>query len=483
MIKKNITIAMSTLLLICSGCSKTEDLQSDPNRVTEVTPELLLTNIEIEAFSTISLSAALASRQLSYTNGVNSNQYYNWQRSGFGTYDNLKQVSKMVEASAANETEVYQLLGSFFNSYFIVSLTETFGDVPYSEAIQADANNFTPKYDTQKSIYLKVLNDLKATSDALASNEEQLLGDVIYGGNILQWRKLINSYYLRVLMNLSHKEADTDLQLKSRFNEVFSNPGKYPIFESNADNAALLYHNIQGNRYPLQNDNDLQTAYFMEKSFVERLQELEDPRLFAFAEVKPTSSGNDPMDFSSYGGLYGSGDLNQNTSEAVEGEASRVDPRYFTDPVNEPSLLMGYSELEFILAEASVRSWIESDADIHYKNGIRASMDFYGISEVDEYLANPLIQLGSSNQIEMIMTQKHISMFLNTGWQAFYEQRRTGFPEFNTDGAGALNSGKIPKRWMYPANEAVNNGDHLTEAINRQFPSGDNINSIMWILK
>lgn len=483
MIKKYITIAMSALLLISSGCSKTEDLQSDPNRVTEVTPELLLTNIEIEAFSTVSLSAALASRQLSYTNGVNSNQYYSWQRSGFENYDNLKQVAKMTEAAVTNETEVYQILGSFFNSYFIVSLTETFGDVPYTEAIQADVANFTPKYDSQKSIYLKVLNDLKSASDALASNDEQLLGDVVYGGNTLQWRKLINSYYLRVLLNLSHKETDADLQLKSRFNEVFSNPGKYPIFESNADNAALLYQNIQGNRYPLQNDNDLQTAYFMEKSFVERLQELEDPRLFAFAEVKPASSGDDPLDFNSYGGLYGSGDLNQNTSEAVAGEASRVAPRYFTDPVNEPSLLMGYSELEFILAEASVRSWIDSDADTHYKNGIRASMDFYGITEVDDYLANPLIQLGTSNQIEMIMTQKHISMFLNTGWQAFYEQRRTGFPEFNTDGAGALNSGEIPKRWMYPANEAVNNGDHLTEAIKRQFPSGDNTNGVMWLLK
>lgn len=483
MLKKYITIVSCAFLLIGSGCSKTEDLQSDPNRVTEVTPELLLTNIEIQAFNTISLSAALASRQLAYTNGVNSNQYYNWQRSGYGNYDNIKQVAKMVEAAEVGESEIYQILGDFFNSYFIVSLTETFGDVPYTEAIQAEAANYTPKYDTQKSIYLKVLNDLKAASDALASNDEQLLGDVVYGGNKLQWRKLINSYYLRILMNLSRKVDDPDLELKSRFNAIYSNAEQYPLFESNADNAALAFHNIQGNRYPLQNDNDLQTAYYMEKSFVERLQELEDPRLFAFAEVKPAASANDPLDFDSYGGLYGSGDLNQNTSEAVAGEASRVAPRYFTDPENEPSLLMSYSELEFILAEASVRSWIESDAETHYKNGIRASMEFYGISDIQTYIDNPAIQLTTSNAIEMIITQKHISMFLNTGWQAFYEQRRTGFPEFNTDGAGALNSGQIPKRWMYPANEAINNGENLTQAISRQFPSGDHTNALIWLIK
>jgi len=142
----------------------------------------------------------------------------------------------------------------------------------------------------------------------------------------------------------------------------------------------------------------------MEKSFVDRLQEPEDPRLFAFAEVKPAASGENPLDFGSYGGLYGSGDLNQNTSEAVAGEASRIAPRYFTDPENEPSLLMSYSELEFILAEASVRSWIDSDADSHYKKGIMASMEFYNISEVQAYLDNPAIQLDTSNAIEMIVT-------------------------------------------------------------------------------
>ncbi|WP_456867169.1 SusD/RagB family nutrient-binding outer membrane lipoprotein [Galbibacter sp. BG1] len=481
---KNIKHSLYVLLaFLVLSCSKTEDLQDDENRATAVSPELILTNVEVSAFNNISLSAGLASRYLTNTNGVNSNQYYNWQRSDYSTYDDLKQVSKMIEEAKRTEIEVYQILAKFFNSYFIVSLTETFGDIPYLEAINASEGNYTPAYDTQKSIYIKVLNDLKSASDQLIANDETILGDVIYDGDKLKWRKLINSYYLRILMNLSKKENVAELNIKNRFNEVFTNPSKYPIFESNDDNGALHFYNIQDNRYPLQNNNDLQTAYYLEESFVERLQDFQDPRLFTFAEKKPNGNNLPDDDFNAYGGLYGSGDLNTNVSKAVNGEASRVHPRYFNDPENEPSLLISYAEVEFILAEATVRNWINSNAETHYKNGIQASLNFYNISETDAYLNNPKIELSTGNEIEAILTQKHIAMYLNTGWQSFFEQRRTGFPEFNTDGAGILNSGNIPKRWMYPANEATNNGENLNSAINRQFPNGDTINGEMWILK
>lgn len=40
-------------------------------------------------------------------------------------------------------------------------------------------------------------------------------------------------------------------------------------------------------------------------------------------------------------------------------------------------------------------------------------------------------------------------------WQPFFENRRTGFPIFNDDGSGILNNGRIPQRWMYPADEQL----------------------------
>ena len=95
-----------------SGCSKVEDYQDDPNRPTRVAPESLLPDIEINAFKTIDASAALASRQLTYINGVNREQYYDWQRSSssFGNYDNIKQVQKMIGEADRTGSPVYKSL-------------------------------------------------------------------------------------------------------------------------------------------------------------------------------------------------------------------------------------------------------------------------------------------------------------------------------------------------------------------------------------
>ena len=470
-------------LFIIVGCSEVEDLQDDPNRSTQVSPDLLLTNIEINAFSNVSLDAALASRQLTYTDGTSAYQYYNWQRSGFGDYDRLKQVHKLIETSKRSEQEVYQILARFFNAYYSTELSRAFGDVPFSEAVQGEEGIYMPVYDSQEAIYKAVLDSLKSASLALSQNTEAIRGDIIFEGDKLKWRKLINSYSLRVLMSLSKKTANSNLEVIKRFQELVNNPTQYPLFESNADNAALVYVDIQNNRYPLFNSNSLQTAYYMEQSFVTRLQDFEDPRLFAFADKKPNAATAADTDFSAYGGLYGSAPLSDNGAKAVSGEASRINPRYYNSPTNEPSLLMSYAELQFTLAEAAARGWITAPAEPFYKAGIKASLNFYGITDTADYLANPAIQLQNGTDLETILTQKHIALFLNTGWQTFYDQRRTGFPEFNVDGGGILNDGRIPKRFMYPQSERVNNPENLNDAISRQFPDGDNINGVMWLLK
>ncbi|WP_372482983.1 SusD/RagB family nutrient-binding outer membrane lipoprotein [Elizabethkingia anophelis] len=472
-----------------SGCSKVEDYQDDPNRPTRVGPESLLPDIEINAFKTIDASAALASRQLTYINGVNREQYYDWQRSSssFGNYDNIKQVQKMIGEAERTESPVYKSLARFFRSYFFISLTETYGDIPYSEAVKDGV--FYPKYDDQKSIYKDVLNELALANTELSKFNSNISGDLIYNGDLLKWRKLINSYRLRILMDLSKRADDSDLNVKQSFADIVNNPSQNPIMEGIGDSGALPFYNLVNNRYPYFNSNDLKTAYYMEQSFVDKLKKSKDPRLFKMAEKKTSTVGVMPDDpFSYYDGLYGSGDLGENSKRASDGLASRINPRYFDDPINEPTLLMGYAELQFILAEAAVRGWIGGNANAYYTKGISASMDFYKIGSADAaaYLAQPTIALKPNSEIEQIkqiMDQKHTALFFNTGWRIFYDQRRTGFPKFNTDGKGILNDGKIPKRRMYPSTEITNNNTNLTNAVNKQYPDGDNINGVMWLIK
>lgn len=475
------------LLLSAGACKDFEELQVDPNRAVDAQPGLLLTNIEVAAFNNVSLTPAVASRYAVFTDGNDPVQYYGWQRAGFDQYDNIRQVVKMEEEALRLKQENYLALAKFFRSYFFIDLTQRFGDIPYSEALQGTGNNFTPRYDRQEDIYADVLQHLQEASDLLSESKGEITGDVIYGGDILKWKKLINSFKLRVLMSLSAKEGNTRLNVREQFRQIVQNPDVYPVISSNSDNAALAYYDRDGNRYPYFNNNSLKTAYYLEESFVSLLKERQDPRLFSFAapEFKAVQAGLAESDFSAYGGLKGDASLAQNINRLNAGEGSPFNERFYNLPANEPSLMLGYAEVQFILAEAAQRGWISNDAETFYNNGIRASMNYYGISDtaVDQYLAQPNVAYDAARGIELISTQKYIASFMNSGWEPFFNQRRTGFPVFSASGEGVVNNGRVPKRWMYPESELNLNGENVREAITRQFPQGDDINAEMWLLK
>ena len=76
-----------------------------------------------------------------------------------------------------------------------------------------------------------------------------------------------------------------------------------------------------------------------------------------------------------------------------------------------------------------------------------------------------------------------VLIFMNGGWEAFYNNLRTGFPEFDVDGGGILNNGQVPKRWMYPQDELNLNTENVESAVSRQFAGDDDINGVMWLLK
>lgn len=487
MFMKTLKILLIVITLVfANACKDFDELQLDPNRPVQAAPGLLLTGIETSLFDVVrgKEGAMMASRMIVFTDGAAVEQYYNWQRSNFDGYNNLRQISKMVEEADRTEQPNYKSLALFLKSVAIIEITRFFGDVPYSQAIQATENIFKPEYDLQQDIYAQVLTDLEEANATLDPNNGTIAGDVIYGGDLQKWKKLINSFTLRVLMSLSLKPGNATLNIANRFKAIVDDPTGHPIFTSNDDNAALVFIDAVNNRYPYLNNNNFKTAYYMEESFVNLLKGMEDPRLFTFADQKPEASTDPETDFDAYGGLDGSAPLATNTNRLVDGEASRADARYYTNPVNEPSVLMGYAELEFTLAEAAARTWITGDPAEHYNNGIRASMDFYKVSsgDQDDYLAHPEVTYSAANGIRMIVTQKYINFFLNGGWEPFHNQLRTGFPEFSVDGGGVLNNEQIPKRWLYPTLELQLNSDNVQAAIDRQY-GDDNINGVPWLLK
>jgi hypothetical protein len=111
-------------------------------------------------------------------------------------------------------------------------------------------------------------------------------------------------------------------------------------------------------------------------------------------------------------------------------------------------------------------------------------MEFYGISNtaINDYLAQANVVFDPANAIPMIITQKYIALFMQSGWEAFFEQRRTGIPTLNV-GPGTYNNGQVPKRWQYPQSEYDYNQENVEAAVDRQYNGTDNVNGVMWLLQ
>jgi hypothetical protein len=468
--------------IVFSSCKKFEDFHTNPNLPSTATPSLLLTSINYSMFYYDNTSAAFASRHLTYYERGNSNQDYSWTAGSFENYNVLRQVMQMDSLAAQTGQQQYRGLTKLFRAILFSQMTEVFGDIPYTKALQAVAGNQKPEYDTQESIYKGILQELEEANTLLDDNKGKINGDIIFGGVASHWKKFANAYRLRMLIHLSKKEANANLNIKNQFQQIISQPSKYPLFQSNADNAQLVFNaTAPDNYYPDFGYLSLSTAVSMEQGTVNILKNRSDPRLFAIAE--PVSGL--PADvFSSYAGVNAG--LTVSDQQTASSNASRIKARYHNDKINEPWIFMGYAEQEFIIAEAISRNWITGagTAKEHYDKAITASMQFYGINSamITAYLAQPNVAFDPARALTLIAEQKYIALYMNSGWESFFEQRRTGVPVLNV-GPGTYNNMQVPKRWMYPQSEYDYNLGNLTAALQRQYNGSDNVNNVMWLLQ
>ncbi|HEY6901994.1 MAG TPA: SusD/RagB family nutrient-binding outer membrane lipoprotein [Puia sp.] len=505
---------ISASLLICSlltllSCSKAHfsNMNVNPDQSADVPPYLLLPNIAVKSFTLVTPNhgnEAIRSHQAGDAQQPYTEQYWNWLQGDFSAYNTLLQVHLMKLEAAKYQQPQFDAVAKFFDAYNFYKATMLFGDIPFSQAEQAGTGTYNPVYDPQKNVFLGILNELDSANTELipySDGKSPLTGDVIYGSttnDVMQWRRLINSFTLRVLVTLSGKTADADLQVVSRFQKIYNNPATYPIFQSNADNGALSYYNQNGNIYPLYKNTEV-TRLYPDSAFCTFLTTNKDPRLFAWfaPTANATAAGKQPTDFTAYKGIDAS---IANTPAAnlftQTGTISGMNIRYTANPAPEPYVAVGYPELQFNLAEAAFRGWITANPETFYKNGIQASMSFYEPYEnlpggtyqtaayFPTYYAQPAITYNPATALQQIIYQKYVSFFYNSYEEPYFNMRRTGLPVITLNGGGMQNGGKLPLRFLYPISETQTNGANLNDALTRQFPGGkDDINAAMWLLK
>jgi hypothetical protein len=524
---KNAFIILSAIIIGASSCQK-GDLLSNPNVAAEAStiPASLILNHITGNF--LREEEPVISNVYRWNQDIVSNynyyfgyNLYNWSNTSH-TYDVLRFCTKLEEQAQkqyGNTTNVYFALSKFFRAYAFIWLSQRVGDIPMTQA--GSTSTLSPAYDKQHDVYknclalLDTANTLigNLTSAANLANKVDAGGD-IFGFTYLQWRKLINTYKLRVLISLSKRADDNaDLNIKTQFANIISNPTNYPIMTSNSDNmvyrytAVTLYPPNRSGYAPYNNCENISQTFFNVTAAYK------DPRIFTLAIPAPAqlAAGKTVSDFTAYVGEDNGKSQGLMSNFSADGKYSSLNyNRYMSSASGanaEPYIIIGYPELCFNIAEAAYRGWITGvDPAAWYNNGINASMKVYGLTQgqvvtignvdgtqpntgtatidINTFLAGPNVAYNPANGLTQILTQKYVAFFMNSGYETYYNWRRTGVPTFSQGGVGiGTPTNMIPLRWQYPQDEITYNNANYSAAIGSQYGGHDDVTALMWLIK
>ncbi|HHH54765.1 MAG TPA: SusD/RagB family nutrient-binding outer membrane lipoprotein, partial [Bacteroidetes bacterium] len=232
--KKNIYLIFTGLALIfIASCTKNfEEINTNPNNNPDKAP---LTNVF--AYIIQNLSAKYGTTEMEYagsyvgyvtkgtytdvTRYVTSPSPSIWN----GVYSTTVRNSNFVIDEAEKEgNKNLQAATMILKAYGLQLVTDIYGKVPYTEAGQALSGVIHPKYDSEEQIYNDLLSQLDIANEILEDKAEAGLlgdGDLLYGGDILKWKKFCNSLHLRMAIRISNVNHD---KAKAEISKILSDP-------------------------------------------------------------------------------------------------------------------------------------------------------------------------------------------------------------------------------------------------------------------
>jgi hypothetical protein len=528
---------ISAILILFFGfmvsCQDLDELNVNPNGVdpANANPSLLMSTIVTYSGQNVvglgfgDIAGVMQHTQKDgWSGGHNS---YDWSDQNWGSfYGILRNSEEMLKKSQDMGLEFYEGVALVMKAYNYGMIADLWGDAPFSEALQGESGNLKPVYDSQRDIYLGILNYLE-TANTLLSKEQSEYKDInatqdlIYAGSVAKWRKFANSLALRYYMRISAKESAI---AKAGVEKIMASPATYPVILDGADDAIIAYvGNSSDDSWPCNTVYDQSESNWrrlkMCSTLVEKLQTLVDPRLGVWANKVTTPIVIDPAQPNGYDQIVaGKRVIAQNVADNYQttfGVPINQDPEYVGLPpawsivpqaynlcpnleqaplnphashissmykaASGPLLkarLISASEVNFILAESALKGWAAGGTAASYYNaGVKASLGTWGVgSAYDAYILRAGVAYNGT--LAQIMEQKWIASW-SAAQESWFDYRRTGFP--------ALVPGKIvkrnamPLRFYYGTNELLYNPDKTDEAIQKlettTFSSTDGKNS------
>lgn len=382
-----------------------------------------------------------------------------WRDHYFYVIKNIHSCRRWVKAAEIEETVRTNQLALLevleVSAYYY--LTSTFGNVPYTEAI--DDNNPFPKYDDAKTIYTDLMARLSAAIDDMDVDSESFgASDLVFGGDVAAWKKTAASLKLKMALLI----ADSDATVAQTAGEEAVADG---VFTSEDDNFVLQYLAAPPYTNPVYVElvQSGRVDFVAAKTIVDTLKSFNDPRLSRYFREVPT-----------VGGFLGAEPGTRPDARLF----SRIH-RTFNNP-QLPGIMLDYPEVEMMLAEAKQRGWnVPGTAADHYVSGVRGALASWGVTdaEITAYLAQPKVAYDAANWKKSIGVQKWIAFF-NRGVDGWTDFRRLDYPQLQP----ALNAvSGFPMRYRYPTSEHNINRRNYEAAA--QAVGGDRVETKLWFDK
>ena len=494
---KNIIYSLLIASISITSCTKDfEKININPSAVSDLQPDALLTNVivgvsggEYEAWRTNLIYNTQFIQHFASTAWLQGGQYLLDEGYNSSLWDSyyggpIKNVVNLVEKTTGVATEVnYNSAARILKAFAFLRLTDSYGDIPYSEAGKGYLNGvFAPKYDEQKNILADIINELDAAAKGFDA-AKPFKGDITSNnGDISLWKKTAYSIMMRAAMRMSKKDvaAAQAAVVKAAAGGVFTSYAESFVVKhitgnyDNPNSHVLGYYN--GARGQLNTG-----AFKFSEYFINLLKTAADPRFGILSVVRTgTTEDNNPA---IQKGLPSGSDASIGAVDAYS--QIRAD---FVD-ATDPNILVSHGQTLLLMAEAKERGWLSTgSSETYFRDGVKSSINqlklyapAVGVIDdalVNAYVAGIVYPATPNARYQAINTQYYIANVLD-GYEAHANWRRSGYPVLMAlNKPGNYTGGKIPRRFQYPASESGLNGENLAAAVARQ--GANNWNTSVW---
>jgi len=455
--KKSINISFAAILVfLLWSCSEDimDDINKDINDPANMTTNLIISDAMTASAFTVAGGdfAFYASIYIEHNTGT-WGQFYNadirssqpsssttYNNAWNGTYSNLytlKVVQEKCSEGGSEEGNWHTLgIAQILAAYNLAALTDVMGDTPWTESLQPGVI-FTPVLDKQEDIYTNIFNLLDNAIENLGKESVYPslgLQDLIYGGDVQKWKKFAYGLKARYTMRLSLKSPDY-AGVITLAGQSFNSANEQAQFNYNGNTSSSPFYNMFVDR----------DYYSASESLHEKLAARNDPRDDVFFMPYPGSEGE--LIF------------------APNGTANQVQQFYSVSAISTltaPTYLLSYHEIEFLKAEAYVRTNNLALADTALRKAVTAAFRKVniGLSSTDavSYFNNEVRPRFNANPLSEVMNQKYIAFYEEEALEAYNDYRRlTAMGDNVISLDNPLNTNRFPFRYTYGSSDVTTN--------------------------